>query len=40
MTASGPARDRVERRRPGWQVLLVLVAFVGAIGGVIWFGVS
>jgi hypothetical protein len=31
-------RTEPERRRPGPLVLLVLVAFIAAIGAVIWFG--
>lgn len=29
----------VERRRPGWQILVFLVTAVGGLGAVIWFGV-
>ncbi len=36
---STPPDPPVERRRPGWQILVFLVIVVGGLGAVIWFGV-
>jgi cytoskeletal protein RodZ len=34
-----PPGHAAERRRPGWQILIVLVAMVGGLGALIWFSV-
>ena len=39
MTTAIPDPTTPERRRPGWQILLVVVVFVGAIAALILSGV-